>query len=75
MEIVHSGERPQPLNRFEQAIDELDSLQMIPAVAQRVVAMTVDPSCALPDVERAVSADAGLAARVLRLAGSPIFLE
>jgi HD-like signal output (HDOD) protein len=74
MEIVQGSEREHPLSRFERAVDELDSLQMIPAVAQRVVAMTSDPDCSLPDVDRAVSADAGLAARVLRLAGSPIFL-
>jgi HD-like signal output (HDOD) protein len=74
MEILHSHERSPRMNRFEQAVDDLESLEVVPAVAQRVIGMTSDPDCRLGDIERLVSSDAALSARVLRLAATPAYL-
>ena len=74
MDIVQSIERSPRMNRFEQAVDDLESLEMIPGVAQRVVSMTGNPDCRMSEIERLVASDAALSARVLRLAATPAFL-
>jgi HD-like signal output (HDOD) protein len=73
VEIIESGGLTAEQTKFERAVDRMEGLETIPAVAQRLIALTSDPDAAFEDIEKVVSSDVALTARVLRLAASPLY--
>jgi len=73
VELIESGVPQGELSKFERAVDRMEGLETIPAVAQRLIALTSDPDAAFEEIEKLVSSDVALTARVLRLAASPLY--
>lgn len=73
MEIIEQGNTSGDFSIFEKAVDQMEGLQPIPAVAQRLLSLTSRPDAALEEIARLIASDAALTARVLRVAASPLY--
>ena len=73
MEIIQSGSGGDQFTKFETAVEQMEGVEAIPAVAQRLLSLTSDPNAGLKDIERLIASDASLTARVLRLAASAFY--
>ena len=73
MEVISAKEGPVTLTEFEQTVADLDELETMPAVAQRLLSMTSSPDCEVAEVYEVISTDPALSARMLKIAGSAAF--
>ncbi len=62
MNVVPAKEGPVTLSEFESAVAQLEDLETMPAVVQRLMTVTADPDCVLGDVEKLIASDAVLSA-------------
>lgn len=61
------------LTPFERAVDKLELAAPAPIVVQRALAIIADDRSSWRDLAKVLSADAGLVARIVRLASAPAF--
>lgn len=73
MEIIEAGHQATDFNQFERAVERMEGLDPLPAVAQRLLSLSSDPEAAFQEIEQLVASDVALAARVLRLSASPLY--
>lgn len=73
MEILQATAAPGEFSKIEKAVESMEGLETLPAVAQRLLALTADPDASFQAIEQLIGADAALTARVLRLAASPLY--
>ncbi len=60
-------------SEVRQDIDKLDSLSTIPIVLTQILRATRDPSCPPAELYRIIARDQTIAAKIIRIANSPIF--
>jgi hypothetical protein len=51
MEIIESGVTGGDLTKFERAVDLMEGVETIPAVAQQLVSLTSNPDAAFDEIE------------------------
>ena len=73
MDILSAQSGPISLSEFEQAVRELDTLETMPAAAQRILSITSNPESGIDDVYDLVATDPTLAAGAMRIASSAAF--
>jgi len=73
MEILPATGAHSEFSKFERAVERMEGLETLPAIAQRLLSLTSDPNVSFADIEQLVSADAALTARVLHMAASPFY--
>ncbi len=76
MEVIAAEESGTPtasLSDFEAAIEKLDSIETMPAVAQQLLQLTSDPDFNMTHLHDLVQTDPGIAAKILRVASSPFY--
>ncbi len=61
------------LNAFEKMLTDVDSIETMPAVVQKLLQLTSDPDCGVSDIYDLVSSDPALAAKVMKVASSSSF--
>ncbi len=61
------------LTDFEEAIEKLDSIETMPAVAQQLLQLTTDPDFNMTQLHDLVQTDQVIAAKILRVASSPFY--
>lgn len=64
---------PSSNQAIERFLSRADGLQVFPTVAARIQAVVENPNSSLTDLERAVSMDPALSAKVLKVANSPFY--
>ena len=73
MEIIQATAVPSDFSKIEKAVELMEGLETLPAVAQRLLSLTADPNASFQDIEQLISADAALTSRVLQIAASPLY--
>tara|TARA_R110002096_G_scaffold16898_1_gene57662 strand:- start:117208 stop:118080 length:873 start_codon:yes stop_codon:yes gene_type:complete len=76
MEVIaaeNCGNAKATLTDFESAIDKLDSIETMPAVAQQLLQLTTDPDFNMAQLHDLVQTDQAIAAKILRVASSPFY--
>ncbi|RMH40745.1 MAG: HDOD domain-containing protein [Deltaproteobacteria bacterium] len=73
MQVIPASDTEFTLSELETAVAELDQLETLPSVAERVLSITADPDCDLADVVDAIAPDPGLTARLMKVANSAYF--
>lgn len=74
MQVLSSATgRDAIFSAFDHAVDALERIETLPAIAQRIMAMTSDPDCQLDDLQQVLSADVALSARLMRVANSAAY--
>ncbi len=61
------------VSKAEEIVGRVKNLPPLPAVLQKLVMVLEDMSCSAKDIERLVTTDPALTARILRLANSPLY--
>ncbi len=73
MEIIAASTEADSFSELELAIRDLEALETMPVIAQRLLAVTAQQDCEMHEVQALVSADPALAARMMRLASAPVY--
>ncbi len=76
MEVIAAETTNAPtirLTDFEAAIEKLDSIETMPAVAQQLLQLTTDPDFNMAQLHDLVQSDQVIAAKILRVASSPFY--
>lgn len=73
MEIIEAGSVPDSFTVFERAVDRMEGIEAIPAVAQRLLSLTSSPDASFADIEQLIASDPALTTRVLRVAASVLY--
>ncbi|MCP4444036.1 MAG: HDOD domain-containing protein [Myxococcales bacterium] len=76
MEVIaaaETGGAKVSLTDFEAAIEKLDSIETMPAVAQQLLQITSDPDFNMSQLHDLVQTDQVIAAKILRVASSPFY--
>jgi len=76
MEVIaaeKTGNANATLTDFESAIEKLDSIETMPAVAQQLLQLTTDPDFNMGQLHDLVQTDQVIAAKILRVASSPFY--
>ncbi len=76
MEVIAArdyGNLKPTLSDFELAIEKLDSIETMPAVAQQLLQLTTDPDFNMTQLHDLVQTDQAIAAKILRVASSPFY--
>lgn len=74
MEIISAESTTKySLSDFESAVEKVDTIETMPAVAQRLVQMTSDPDFDMTHLHDLVQSDPVIAAKILRVASSPFY--
>jgi HD-like signal output (HDOD) protein len=74
MQLVPTISPGSDMTVFEQTVDQLETCAPAPVVVQRVLALLSDGTSSWRELEHALAVDAGLVARILRLASTPAFV-
>ncbi len=61
------------LTAFEKMIADVDAIETMPVVVQKLLQLTSNPECGVSDIYDLVSSDPALAAKVMKVASSSCF--
>lgn len=61
------------LSDFERAVEQVDSIETMPVVAQRLIQLMSDPDYSMNKVHGLVQSDPAIAATIMRVASSPVY--